>query len=101
MRKAQKQKILDCIKSLYQAHIEMKTALVQKNIALVEKMLGECQEFAVAFGENIEKVEGENHITVSYIEEYCEALFCIFEEIQNNQINENTISKILKKNFCK
>lgn len=75
----------------------MKTALVQKNIALVEKMLGECQEFAVAFGENIEKVEGENHITVSYIEEYCEALFCIFEEIQNNQINENTISKILKK----
>jgi len=64
-------------------------------------MLAECQEFAVSLGENIEKLEGEGHVTVSCIEEYCEALFHIFEDISNGTIDNNRISKILNRQLIK
>lgn len=83
MRKAQKQEVLSCIDSLRQAHEEIKTALKQNNYSRAQNMLSECQDFAVSLGENIEKLEGEGHITVSWLEEYCEALYRIFEELNS------------------
>lgn len=64
-------------------------------------MLSECQEFAVTLGENIEKTEGGGHITVSHVEEYCESLFRVFEEITKGQANENRICKILKRQLLR
>ncbi len=80
MRSAQKQEVLGLIENLHQAHEEIKEALSQKKQALAQNMIAECQEFAVALGENIERLECEGHITVSYVEEYCETLFHIHEE---------------------
>lgn len=97
MRKAQKQEVLEFINSLHQAHMEIKEALQQHNYDTVQNMLSECQEFAVTLGENIEKLEGEGHITVSHVEEYCEALFRVFKEITDGEVNENRIYKILKR----
>lgn len=101
MRKAQKQEILDFINSLHQAHEEIKGALKQENNMLAQNMIGEAQEFAVSLGENIEKLEGEGHVTVSYIEEYCELLFRVFEDISKNEFNENKVYKTLKKQLVK
>lgn len=101
MRKAQKREVLDFINSLHQAHMEIKEVLHQGNYDLAKNMLGECQEFAVSLGENIEKLEGEGHITVSRVEEYCEALFHCYEEIDQGQNNENKIYKSLKKQLLK
>ena len=101
MRSAQKQEVLGLIESLHQAHEEIKEALSQKKQALAQNMIAECQEFAVALGENIERLECEGHITVSYVEEYCETLFHIHEELAGNLYNENKISKILKKQLLK
>lgn len=95
MRKAQKQQVLDFIKSLHQAHEEIKTAVSGKNLTLAQNMLGECQQFAISFGESIEKLEGEGHITVSYVEDYCEVLFCVYEDICNGNVDENKIHKTL------
>lgn len=97
MRKAQKQELLECINSLHQAHMEIRQALQQHNRDAVQNMLSECQEFAVTLGENIEKTEGEGHITVSHVEEYCESLFRVFEEITKGSVNENRVYKILKR----
>ena len=97
MRKLQKQEILSFIENLHQAHREIKKALYQKKDALVQNMLSECQEFAISLGNIIEKTEGEEHITVTYIEEYCEALFHVFEIVKNQQADENKIYKTLKK----
>ncbi len=97
MRKRQKQEMLGFIDSLWQAHKEIRTALCQQKYSLVLNMLCECQEFAVAFGENIEELEGENCITVSFVERYCETLFLVFEEVREGHINENKIYKNLKK----
>lgn len=94
MRKAQKQEVLSCIESLWQAHEEIKTALKQNNYSRAQNMLSECQNFAVSLGENIEKLEGEGHITVSWLEKYCEALYWIFEEL--NSADGADIGKIGK-----
>lgn len=101
MRSAQKQETLEVIESLHQAHEEIKEAFMQNNIVPAQKMLAECQEFAISLGESIEKLEGEGHATISCIEEYCETLFHIYEELSDSQINVNKTYKRLKKQLLK
>lgn len=101
MRKAQKQEILNFIDSLHQAHGEIREALRQKNYNSAQNMLSECQEFATVLGENIEKLEGKGHVTVSYVEEYCETLFYVFQDLTNQQVNENREYKVLRKQLLK
>lgn len=101
MRKAQKQEILEFINSLHQAHEEIRGALNRKNLILVQNMISEAQEFAVSLGESIEKTEGEGHVTVSCVEEYCELLFHVFEAVNKNDFNENKVYKTLKKQLIK
>ncbi len=101
MRKTQKQEILDFINNMHQAHEEIKGAFDQKKFLLAQNMISECQEFAVSLGENIEKLEGEDHITVSYIEEYCELLFHVFEDISENKVNTNKVNKMLRRQLIK
>lgn len=101
MRKAQKQKILDLITSLHQVHEEIRKALEQNNLTLAQDMISTAQESAISLGENIEKTEGEGHITVSGIEGYCELLFHIFEGINKNDVNTNKVYKVLRKQLIK
>lgn len=101
MRKAQKQQISDFIESLRQAHEEIQKALGQRKIEPAQNMLSECQEFAVALGETIEQAEGGGHTTVSFIEDYCETLFHIYQELMNGGINENKAGKLLRKKLLK
>ncbi len=101
MRKKLKEEVLEFINSLYQAHEEIREALLCQNYALAQNMLSECQEFAVSLGETIEASEGEGHVTVSYLEAYCETLFHVFEEIGNPQFNENKVYKMLKRQLIR
>lgn len=101
MRKEQKQDVLDFINSLHEANEEIRTALNQKNLILVQNMICECQEFAISLGENIEKMEGKGHVTISCIEDYCETLFHMFEDVRTNNINENKIYKTLRKQLIR
>ncbi|MBD5451078.1 MAG: hypothetical protein HDR25_00400 [Lachnospiraceae bacterium] len=101
MRNMQKQEVLGLIDSLHQAHEEIKGALAQNNLSLAQNMLAECQEFAISLGESIETLEGEGHATVSCVEEYCEALFHIHEELTDGQVSENKIYKRLRKQLVK
>ena len=101
MRKAQKQEVLGCVDSLHQAHEEIREALNKNNTALVRNMLSECQDFAVSLGENIERLEGEGHVTVSHLESYCEALFQAYEGADNAGINVNKVCKTLKKHLLR
>lgn len=106
MRKAQKQKILGIIDSFHQVQEEIKRALEQNNFILAQDMISELQESAIALGETIEKTEGEvnaaePHRTVTCIEEYCEILFCVFEDINQNNVNGNKVYKSLRKQLIK
>ncbi len=101
MRKAQKQEILGQIDSLHQIHEEIRKALEQKNFALAQDMLSETQGAAISIGETIEKIEGEGHVTVSGIEEYCELLFRVYEDIGKNDLNANKAYKTLRRQLIK
>lgn len=81
MRKARKLEILNFIEGLHEAHEEIKEALARCELASVQTMLAECQEFAVDLGNAIEETEGAGCVTVSHVEEYCETLFRVFERI--------------------
>lgn len=88
MRKTQKREILECIDSLHQAHEEIKAALYRNEYDLTGNMISECQEFAAVLGESIEKTEGEGHIAVASVEDYCELLFHVYEQIAQAQADE-------------
>lgn len=101
MRKSQKKEILDILDSLQKAHEEIKEALAQKNYAFAQNMLTESQTTAVSLGEIIEKIEGEGHSCVLCLEEYCELLFQIYEDINSGNINGNKAYKTLRKQLIK
>lgn len=101
MRKAQKQELLDAIGSLHQNHEEIKKALEWNNLALAQDMISGTQGSAISIGETIEKTEGEDHTTVSHIEEYCECLFRFFEDIEKNDFNAIKVYKTLRKQLIK
>lgn len=96
MRNAQKQKVLGCIESLHQAHQEIKEALHQGRFSLIQNMLSECQEFAVSLGENIEKLEGDGHATVSCLEKYCEVLYHVYGKLSSDGADSGKIYKELE-----
>lgn len=101
MRKAQKQEILGLIDNLYQVQENIKKALEQNNLILAQDMISGAQESAISLGEKIEKTEGEGNRTVIYIEEYCEFLFRVFEDINKNIINVRKVQKLLRKQLIK
>lgn len=101
MRKARKEELLKFVKSMHQAHEEIREALNRQALTTVQRMLGECQEFAQALGTAIEQTEGEGHVTVSHIEEYCETLFRVFMDVVQESVNTNKEYKTLKKSLLK
>jgi len=100
MRQARKREILNFIDGLHQAHGEIKEAWERRDLASVQTMLAECQEFAVELGRAIEETEGEDCVTVSHVEEYCETLFRVFQEMDAD-CEANKIYKILKKQLLR
>lgn len=101
MRKQQKQELLECIKTLHSVHEEICQEIARKNMIQTQNLLSDCQEFAIQLGSVIEELEGEGHITVSFLEEYCEILFFLFNSLKENKISDNKASKLLKKRLLK
>lgn len=101
MRKVQKREILDIVNSLQEAHEEIKEGLAQGNYNYVRNMLAECQTTAVSLGEIIEKWEGEGHVCVSRLEEYCELLFRIYENTDSGDVSAGKVYKILHRQLVK
>ena len=101
MRKKQKKEILDSLNNLQKAHDEIKEALEQKNHILAQDILIKSQTTTVSIGEMIEKSEGEGHSSVGCLEEYCELLFKVYEDINSGTINSNKAYKTLRKQLIK
>ncbi len=102
MRTVQKRNILEMIHTLHQAHDEIKRNMESKQYILAQDMLIQCQECAIRIGTEIEKSEGEGFVTVSHIEEYCDVLYQVHEELNGrDSVNVNKIYKTLKKYMLK
>ncbi len=101
MRKKQKQEILEILNTLRAAHEKAKDAADKGDIQETHDILAECQQSAVAAGTGIEQSEGEGHTAVSCLEEYCEAVFGIYEALESGGCSPNKAYKVLNKQLIK
>ncbi|MCI8672364.1 MAG: hypothetical protein HFI89_02555 [Lachnospiraceae bacterium] len=99
MRKTQKKQAEAYIRLLGQAHLEIKKALETKKYELARDLLGQCQDSAIELGNMIEQAEGEGAVTVPFLEEYCELLYQIHEEIwqRSDEMSHQHISPAASK----
>ena len=82
MRKAQKNEILDMIQTLHEAHEQIKEHIDRNNSVAAQDMLAQCQKCAVSIGNAIETLEKEDCVTISYIQDYCDFVYQIYEALQ-------------------
>lgn len=99
MRKAKKRQIEETIKQMEEAHKEIKRCIEQGTAA--QELLADCQNAAVVIGTLIEETEGEGHPAVTALEEYCELVYQIHENLAVDDINANKIYKALQQKLIK
>lgn len=100
MRKFLKNNILDMLCTMYEAHIDIKNYVDNKNYENAQFLLQECQNAAIHIGTEIEKAEYEGFVTVGYIEKYCEALYEAavgIEDLENGDDAKNKLDLYLQK----
>lgn len=102
MKKTDKKKAEEFLDVMQRAHVAVKKMLEVKNFASALDLLEQCQSYAISLGQQIESVEGEGFITVTFLEEYCELVYQIYQEIQQlPQVNairvHNRLAKVLIK----
>ena len=98
MRKYKKRDCLEIIKTLDSAHAEIAKCAERKDTEGAEVLLEQCQQAAIAIGNMIEESEGEGTEAVGKLEEYCELLYRVNEEIQNGSCaNVRQMEKRLRK----
>jgi len=59
-------------------------------------LLADCQEVAIEIGSLIEQLEGESHVIVKYLEEYCELLYQASLKINETIDNQSVFNKLHK-----
>ena len=102
MTKAQKKQAENFIKLLDRAHGGIKKTIETRNTEAALDLLSQCQECAIQLGEIIEKVEGEDFVTIPMIEDYCELAYQIYEDVsQNNPVNVSQVCKALRRSLIK
>lgn len=98
MRAGQKKQAEEFTGLMETAHSEIRKALEKQDTATAQTLLGDCQNGAAALGNMIEEVEGESCVAVSMLEEYCDLVYQIYEQISNGQTaSANKIYKTLRK----
>ena len=80
MRRIQKQQAEQGIALLEQAHKEIKRQIERRKTDEVKNLLEQCQQYAIALGEMIEKEAGEGTTMVRLLEDYCERVYEIYQE---------------------
>ena len=71
MRKYKKKELINCIDTLQKANGKVLKVNRENRV----DFLTQCQEMAIMVGTEIDKIEGEGIVTVSYLEQYCEELY--------------------------
>jgi len=102
MRKAQKQQAIELVKQIEEAHGQIKKYLEQGSVQSAMGLLEDCQNGAITIGTLLEQTEGEDHPTISLLEDYCELIYQIYKDLADNQeINANKAYKLLRQKLIK
>lgn len=102
MRRAQKRQAEDFLKVLLQAHDEIKRTIEKDAIPTALQLLGDCQDGAISLGNLIEQSEGEDFVTVSLLEGYCERLYELYVVLAEGQtVNAGKACKMLRQSLIR
>lgn len=96
MRKAQKARLLEILRTLREAHKAIKKYVNRCELEMAHALLSECQQGAIQIGELIEESEGEDSPAVRSLEEYCEQLYQISEGISGKITAQNAAKRLHK-----
>ncbi len=100
MRKFLKTNILEVFKTIYEAHGLIRDYVDKKEYENAQTLLADCQNTAIELGNLIEESEGEGFITISFLEEYCEALYetaiSLSDEKNGHKVQKQLDKKIIK-----
>jgi hypothetical protein len=97
MRKNHQKQISELLKTLGEAHDEIKSRLLSGDIPSVMRLLSDCQDGAAQAGSFIEKLEGGGTKTVTLLEEYCESLYKTGLETEYSNANGESAAKRVKR----
>lgn len=104
MRKYKLTRFLEMLDNFETIHEEIEKKVNTKDYQMAKSLLANCQESAILVGNAIEESEEEGFITVSYLEEYCEKIFEIFENLSDGKkINfpvKAELNKVIGKVIC-
>lgn len=102
MQRFQINQINEILNLLGQAHVELETKLSCGSYEEAQSLLGDCQDTAVSIGEIIEASEGENAPVIQELEEYCECVYRLYEDIDNGKSISVLFESILRqyKKMC-
>ena len=95
MRRREKKKVEEFIYTLSQAHDEIKNQIEKNNIDVAQEILGDCQDCVAQLGELIETSESEECKVIPLLEEYCDLVFYIYEDLGKNE--KPHIQKVYKR----
>ena len=96
MRRFQKNQVEDFAKLLDQAHAEIMTYIEKNAAGEALSLLEQCQQGAIQIGNLIEKTESEGCAAIPLLEQYCELLYQLHEEIGQNQKEIKKAARALK-----
>lgn len=71
MRISKKKELINCIDTLKKGNSEV----LKIDSGSCMDFLTQCQEMAIMVGTEIDRIEGEGVVTVSYLEQYCEEIY--------------------------
>lgn len=94
MKKVQKEQAENIIRLLSRVHDGIKKAIEKRQYNDALELLSQCQESAIELGESIEEIEGKGFVTVSFLENYCEAVYQAY--IQVDQVQGVNASRVYK-----
>ena len=97
MRRYTRKTLLKLADTLEEAHSLIRQETDKGNADSVISLLEQCQKCAVTIGESIEASEGEGTKAVKQLEDYCEGLYNISEEVREQRSNSIKTSKWLQK----
>lgn len=98
MRKYNKKQCSELIKTLEEAHREIAKCIEKDAISAASSLLADCQDAAVSIGNIVELSEGEGTGAVRSLENYCELVYQINEElISGKKVNARNAEKHLRR----
>lgn len=85
MRRQDKKKAEDYLRTLFGNQTSLKQAMEKHNIPEAMDWLTKCQKTAIELGTLIENAEGEGFLTVNMLENYCECAYQLYESLGSSK----------------